>query len=239
MKRDNILLIISVIILLFLCVTVIYGCSCFQIEKFNDGTDNNGIKSTIKINGKEQEQEDEEEQVNNTEVQVSESNNESESKSDSKYDLQSSETQKTDKSPNQTTNSNLLQQEASLPIKNTSKPSNNTQFTEKEMHLFNAVIKDQITNKHMQELIKSGVLNENLVEKYLNNLDDLVNPVNSDFTSLRNANVKNTVETFDCKQSPSSLKTDFNCLKGNSYDNGIGVDIDGFSGNTIGLFAKF
>ena len=45
-------------------------------------------------------------------------------------------------------------------------------LTEKEMELFEAISKDQVSNEDLEKLVKAGIITEGLVERFLNTLQD-------------------------------------------------------------------
>ena len=68
-------------------------------------------------------------------------------------------------------------------------PKEKRPLTEKEMELFEAITKDQVSSEDLEKLVKAGIITEGLVERFLSTLQDDVS-----------AKTDAVVEGFSCQR---------------------------------------
>lgn len=87
--------------------------------------------------------------------------------------------------PSQEKNSSKLVKE----ILSKEVPKEKRPLTEKEMELFEAISKDQVSSEDLEKLVKAGIITEGLVERFLSTLQDDVS-----------AKTDAVVEGFSCQR---------------------------------------
>lgn len=80
------------------------------------------------------------------------------------------ETEAEDKSVNSKEKSSKLVKE----ILSKEAPKEKRPLTQKEMELFEAITKDEVSNEDLEKLVKAGIVTEGLVERFLNQMQENV-----------------------------------------------------------------
>lgn len=76
------------------------------------------------------------------------------------------------------------------PVSSSSKEEINKTMTQKEKELFKSIVQEKFSTQDLEKLVKAGVLTENTIEKFLNEMEEAKQPLQG----------ADTVEGFSCQR---------------------------------------
>lgn len=180
---NNVLLMIIAILFVALLLNIFFGCRCVQ-EGFEAKEMTEEAITAIKDMDPKKASELVQKLLKNKGVisKTSEKEEASKEEEESKEEESKEEEVEEDKAPSKT--STLVKDMLAKEDSKEKRP-----LTEKEMELFEAISKDEVSNEDLEKLVKAGIITESLVERFLNTLQDDVS-----------TKTDNVVEGFSCQR---------------------------------------
>lgn len=165
-NQKNIIMIIITILLSLMLFSLFYSCKCNIRENFEDIIMKPSSKNSVKLNKDEIKKiveiatnSDELEMnniINKIKKQINDTNPDEDNNTEETSETNDTETKDEQK-------------------KDISIEKENITLSKKEAELFNAIKKDKINNEELDYLIKSGVVNENMISRFLQKMEEVNN----------------------------------------------------------------